>query len=998
MGGAMEGTATTTDNLGSLFAGMAYRWPLRRYQQLALDAFDQARATGRQRAYVVLPPGSGKTVLGLEIARRLGRRTLVLCPNTAVQAQWLREWQHFAPPCVAATAESALGAPLAVLTYQALCTFDASDPSLDQPADHQEGDATLGAQTRQDRRLDRRRARALIARGGTRAQLLSLLHPHGREVVERMKRGGPWTLVLDECHHLLEMWGYLVRALLEEVGEASPVFVAGLTATPPIEMSAREAALYRELFGTADFEVATPAVVKEGELAPYQELAYLTLPAAHEARYIAEQQARFQQLTVRLLDFDFSSLSFVSWLRRRVDQRRLARRLEDAPGSADSHDSAGAANASHLADLAAATSPMGLPGLASLHSEGPRLSWAQFERDEPALALAALRFFFHHHLPPPPDAHLREPHRRPMTADDWVALIQDYCLGHLKASEDPRDEAAWEEIRRALPALGYVLTRQGIRRSASPVDRVLSLSASKGAAALEILATEQRALGARLRALVLCDYESAGYEVLAKLRGVLDPRAGSAALWLHILLSDPAAAALDPILVTGKTVACGRRTAVDLCRWIEAQAPPLSGTVATEHLFDPVAAVHGRDERSWEDVLVVRPASAWWQPRHYVPLLTRYFEQGRSRCLVGTRGLLGEGWDAKTTNVLIDLTAAGTSTAVHQMRGRSARLDPSLPRKVANNWDVICVAPEHPQGLGDYARFVRKHQHYFALTAESEIESGVSHVDPRLSPFGPPPRETFEAINQAMLARPQERERAYAAWRIGEPYRNVEAPTVRIKFERELGVPHRNLLRHASAESGTRGGYRGAGLPGALARLFAISAAQRLRSADTIEDLAAALVEALCAASGIETPLGPPAVRLTVQSDGYYRCSLAGAAPAESKLFAESLEELLAPLASPRYLIPRAVIPAPRSTWQALLLLIRLRLGHLPRSLVVYHAVPDYLAANRERVELFRRSWNRYVGRGTPLYYQDPRAQAILELHRGEDPFRFASQFRTLWT
>ena len=66
-----------------LFARTAYRWPLRPSQQLALEAFERARAAGRRRSYLVLPPGAGKTVLGLEVARRLGHKALVLCPNTA---------------------------------------------------------------------------------------------------------------------------------------------------------------------------------------------------------------------------------------------------------------------------------------------------------------------------------------------------------------------------------------------------------------------------------------------------------------------------------------------------------------------------------------------------------------------------------------------------------------------------------------------------------------------------------------------------------------------------------------------------------------------------------------------------------------------------------------------------------------------------------------------------------------------------------------------------
>src|SRR5262249_36811892 len=154
-------------------------------------------------------------------------------------------------------------------------------------------------------------------------------------------------------------------------------------------------------------------------------------------------------------------------------------------------------------------------------------------------------------------------------------------------------------------------------------------------------------------------------------RGVLDPQAGSAILVLRLLLADPETAALEPVLVTGRTVACGRRTAVSLVAWIEAEVPALRGAVATDCLL---AAGGPGGAPSWDDIVVLAPAHPWWQPRHYVPLVTRYFQAGRSRCLVGTRGLLGEGWDARGVNVLVDLTAASTRTAVHQMRGRSLRL------------------------------------------------------------------------------------------------------------------------------------------------------------------------------------------------------------------------------------------------------------------------------------------------------------------------------------
>ncbi len=73
-----------------------------------------------------------------------------------------------------------------------------------------------------------------------------------------------------------------------------------------------------------------------------------------------------------------------------------------------------------------------------------------------------------------------------------------------------------------------------------------------------------------------------------------------------------------------------------------------------------------------------------WSPRDWVPLLTACLTEGHSRLLIGTRVLLGEAWDARCVNSLIDLTAATTATAVVQTRGRALRVDPGWHDKVAN--------------------------------------------------------------------------------------------------------------------------------------------------------------------------------------------------------------------------------------------------------------------------------------------------------------------------
>ena len=63
----------------------------RPYQMDALGAFLGDGGPGSGFGTVVLPCGSGKTILGILAAAKLGKRTLILCPNVTAVHQWIRE-------------------------------------------------------------------------------------------------------------------------------------------------------------------------------------------------------------------------------------------------------------------------------------------------------------------------------------------------------------------------------------------------------------------------------------------------------------------------------------------------------------------------------------------------------------------------------------------------------------------------------------------------------------------------------------------------------------------------------------------------------------------------------------------------------------------------------------------------------------------------------------------------------------------------------------------
>ena len=136
------------------FEALSFDGDWRPYQRAALAAFEKDRQHNRKRTHIVAPPGSGKTLLGVELIRRVGKRALVLAPNQGIQQQWPRAVAHFTrTPADVAGADPLK--PIACLTYQALC-------QLEDPGDRARaaGAVALGRRARGRHRHDPRGGRA----------------------------------------------------------------------------------------------------------------------------------------------------------------------------------------------------------------------------------------------------------------------------------------------------------------------------------------------------------------------------------------------------------------------------------------------------------------------------------------------------------------------------------------------------------------------------------------------------------------------------------------------------------------------------------------------------------------------------------------------------------------------------------------------------------------------------------------------------------------------
>ena len=925
------------------------RW--RHYQELALAAFDRDREAGSRRTHIIAPPGSGKTLIGVETILRVGVPAVVLVPNTAVQEQWLRAVEMFgAPP---GTADTTPDAVIAVLTYQALCRLDDPESLLGDLAAERwarERAAAIGrpgaevaaeARAWQGEAARRRtkeiaRITATIKREIARSahgdlHLGSLLHAGARERLDALRAGGAGTVVLDECHHLASMWGYMVRVMLEELGDPH---VIGLTATPPGELTEHESDLYEALLGPVDFTVPTPAVVREGHLAPFQELAWLTEPLSSESAWLSEHDSRFRDLVAALHEDMDGPLSFPSWVLTRMRER--GRPAEDA-----------------------------------------QVSWPDFSRRSPRLARAGARFIGSAGLARPQGMPNGEGYREEPNLEDWLVLLEDYALRCLRVQ--PSEEAARRDraVAAALHDLGFTLTRRGIRRGRSDVDRLLTTSGAKSIALTEVLSLEEAHRGEGIRALVLCDAELAEATPDDELRDVLRAGAGTAIDAVLAIAADPRTAGLRPVLVSGRGLRCAQADADallgELRRVLDDGARELSACA--------------------EDGGLVRiDATGEWRPRVWVAAATAVFAAGAIRAIVGTRALLGEGWDAPSVNCLVDLTAAATRVSVTQMRGRSLRLDPRDPAKLSTNWDIVCVAPELARGDADYSRFVRKHLHLLAPTDDGAIEAGPTHVHPALTPFAPPPSQGFAEVNAEMGRRAGDPDRARALWGIGAPYAGDELDTLVVRPRRSASpgdlAPQAGLAPPAFPMSPAPAALTSAGaLAAATATATALGpigwaalaaaplglvvgtlrmARLRRELSNTISLAAAAYVVRDAYLSLAELSEGA-AASLTIEprASGYLRVWLKEADPAESAIFIRALGAVVDPEGPSRYLVSR-MVPGTTSSLRA-----------FSRTLVrrapfegLWTPVPEDLARHKTRAEAFARAWRLWMGPGELVFTQ----------------------------
>ncbi len=1142
---------------------MSFRFPLRRYQQDIFDLLERKLHEGERELHIVAPPGAGKTIIGLQIISRFKCASLILSPNTTIQSQWGQKLDLFLPPGMESLASAdILGThedkplkPITSLTYQVLSTPEREQDYFNKLA-HQSWvnelnngrSLTVGEAEIRILEILHNNPKAYkkeISRHVSRLRkqlsevldLKEVLHKNALELLQSMRRQRFGLVIFDECHHLTDYWAAIMTHLVKTLG--NPI-VVGLTGTPPEGKSASQERRYLSLVGEIDYQVPTPALVREGGLAPFQDLVYFTAPTDQEFQFLAEQHQEFHAIVEELTSKPIAGEARGPEHRKEVGARNDAvrdRQAENEEGASEKRRAApglgmigdfgpetclSSSEASRLdgpqcidliqdghggtialvgndwecdssldPDLAAeATEPvraeqqrLAIPNRFRLAAESdqvvdlidsgldvaaeyqpiltawveeriaqirsttpdePQRGWRQFSQENADLAAAMSRYTTlaqDRESGAQPantgDSRADQPRHAPgvakdkpsLSLEDWMLLLEDFASHKLKLSANPKHHLLYKRIQSAARKLGFAITEQGLRRQASPVDRVLAFSNSKPHAVSKILETEFRSLEDRLRAAIVTDFERMSATSSRAVSEVLSDESGGALAVLRVLLEKPIGAFVNPCLVTGSLLLVDRSIGE---KFMEAAKTFL---LEAGHKFDLIA----KEEENLP-YIEVTAASTQWQSRLYVGMATAIFERGITKCLIGTRGLFGEGWDSQALNTLIDLTNTTSPVSVKQLRGRSIRIqtdDPLGARKVANNWDVVCIAPSLEKGLNDYLRFMRKHDGYFGICEDGQIEAGVGHVHSSLASLsGTEVFASSDHFNEEMTNRALVRDRIYDLWKVGQPYNNSMLGCVELTRLRKLALtpPHlRRNIRLKDHARQLRASLNGVWLEHALfgsagsAAAFALTASLGLAANFTwiiglapilltlhfakqryvklftrfqkeicqpnsqqssLTDIAYAVLTALQGMKILPGSVSKQQIFVTVRPDKSYRVMLKDVASEHSKIFTNSLGEVLAPLVSQPYVIPKYEYFIDGENESAVLKEQKFFRSYLrgraePR-VACYHAVPSLLARSQKGRQMFEACWNKYISPGFVLSTEkDPR---ILDRYFGLGP------------
>lgn len=665
---------------------LQFHWTWRSYQKRVLDKADTYLKD--KRIHIVAAPGSGKTILGIELIRRVNQNTLVLAPSITIRDQWLDRIKEAYLPENCDTRDLLSNnmknpAVITAITYQAL-----HSGMTKYRGKEEEGEEVDFSDF---------------------------------DFLGMVRKAGIKTLCLDEAHHLRSEWW----KVLEELAAAIPdMTIISLTATPPYDSTPAQWQRYVSLCGPIDEEIIVPELVKEKSLCPHQDYVYFNMPTEEEKAAVLSFRDAARQMAERLMaDEEFAGI--ISTHKGLADPNGCGEKFLEKP--------------EYLTAL-----------LVFLHAK------------EIVYSGELLKM-------------IGEGKKLPGMTAQWLEILLQGFL-----YEDTESYLCTKEYREKwiteLKVQGLIVKKKVCLAVNEEINKLLIGSKGKISSILEVTRLEYENLGSELRLLILTDYIKKEY-----LAAVGNPEKDVNELGV-IPIFETVRRTFSGACSEKNTTSGGERiTSGDL------RIGVLCGTIVI--IPDSAKEVFGDilDKEGIKGTMKECCDGAYYQvtvsgsENTVASLVTRLFNEGHIRVLIGTKSLLGEGWDSPCINSLILASFVGSFMLSNQMRGRAIRTQKGNPDKVSNIWHLICMEPEQTLTEStDFTTLKRRFEGFLGVHYEKDV---IENRLERLSYIKPPfTAKLLEKTNGQMEALAADREGLRRRWE------NALAPLTNMEVAVEAGA------------------------------------------------------------------------------------------------------------------------------------------------------------------------------------------------------------------
>lgn len=805
---------------------------------------------------VVAPPGSGKTVLGLEVMLRINKSTLILAPTLAIRNQWKDRFVEL------------------FLNNQ-----DVDWISMDI---HQPKFLTISTYQ------------------GLHASMVK----DEQSLLQLLKENNVKTLIVDEAHHLKNEWW---KSLNKIKSELSPKVVA-LTATPPFDVAKEEWNRYLTFCGPIDCEISVPELVKQKDLCPHQDLLLCSFPTNFENEIISknleEVEAFFQEVKQNTALYEFVlKLDFI---------KTPASCFDEIYADFDIY-------ASFVIYLKLFNTPLDFQHLDLLENE--------------TIDFPPFNYY-------------------------WAECMFNYLLF--------KDEKFYLEHEKFLKPflihlkrIGAIDQKKVTLHYNQKIKKSLINSVKKIDSIANIVISEFQHLGDKLHMVILTDYirkefysdnlqnepskiKLGVFPIFEKLRNL------NSKITPHLAI------------ITGSMVIVSKTILSKIIYQFKDKAETIQfKSVMFDDNFFEVAA----QDNSRGNLLAV---------------LTKLFNEGFIKIIVGTRAYLGEGWDAPSINSLVLASNVGSFVTSNQMRGRAIRVDSDDPNKVSNVWHLVTLDLQTQNGGADLDKMKQRFEAFVGISQkENIISNGISRLnlpdDLTIQSIENYNQQTIEWSKNDIQIRDSWTNSIAEGTKIDNELKYFYDGEKEYDFSKHLyysksikNVTTSLLLSLTSFivfffEESIRTLLFSMSKRSFFSTLvflstvgivyFSVSFYKNiklyLQYRDITKDfdkIVVALFKTLQHFNLLSDELRESNILTTVDKSGNISCSLLSATTYDKAIFLDSLENILNPIDNPRYFIERK---------SELMKLFKQR---------DYHSVPEIIGQHKKKAEYFHEQWLQIVG------------------------------------